>query len=89
MGIDKDLLDILACPETKKNLEPADDAQLAKINAAISAGQLINKSGQKVSEPLQSALFRAGDLTAVYPVRENIPILLVDELIVLDQLLTQ
>ena len=84
--IDEDLLKILACPETKKDLEPADEETVGKINAAIKAGRLRNKLQEKVEHPIDGALFRSGDRSCVYPIRENIPVLLVEELILLDGL---
>lgn len=84
--IDKDLLKILACPETKKDLEPADDETVRKINAAIQDGRVRNKLQEKVGHPIDGGLFRVGDRSCLYPIRENIPILLVEELILLDGL---
>ncbi|MBZ0166235.1 MAG: Trm112 family protein [Candidatus Omnitrophica bacterium] len=84
MMIDKDLLKILACPETKKDLEPADDETVRKINAAIQDGRVRNKLQEKVEHPIDGGLFRVGDRSCLYPIRENIPILLVEELILMD-----
>lgn len=84
--IDKDLLSLLACPETKKDLELADEETLRRVNEAIAAGTLRNKAQEKVTEPIEGGLFRVGDKSALYPIRDNIPILLVDELIILDSL---
>jgi len=79
--IDKELLSILACPETKKNLVLADDQTLAKINVAISQGKVTNKLKQKIQEQINGALFRVGDTKYIYPIRGGVPILLVEELI--------
>ncbi|MCA9394402.1 MAG: hypothetical protein KC900_09385 [Candidatus Omnitrophica bacterium] len=84
MTIDKDLLSILACPETKKDLEAADQDVIDRINAAIAAGKVRNRAQEKVTEPIDGGLFRVGDRGSVYPIRENIPVLLVEELILLD-----
>lgn len=62
-----DLLAILRCPETRQPLAPADAATLARVNARPGAG-----------EPLSEALVTA-DGRRLYPVREGIPILLVEE----------
>lgn len=86
MMIDKDLLKILACPETKKDLEPADEDTIRKINVAIQAGQIRNILQAKVERPIDGGLFRVGDRSCLYPIRENIPVLLVEELILLDGL---
>lgn len=76
--IDKDLLKILACPETHQPLAEADADLIAKVNAAVSAGDCSNVGGKKVTEPLEEGLVRE-DGKIVYPVRDSIPVLLVDE----------
>lgn len=76
--IDKDLLSILACPETHQPLAEADEALLAKVNAAIEAGECKNVGGEAVDRPLEAGLVRE-DGQVVYPVRDTIPVLLIDE----------
>lgn len=76
--IDKDLLAILACPETHQSLAEADAALLARVNAWIAGGKATNKGGRAVTDKLAAALVRA-DGKVVYPVRDGIPVLLVDE----------
>ena len=82
--IDKTLLSILACPETKKDLEQADSETVAKVNLWIKEGKLFNKAHEKVTKEIDGGLFRVGDRSSLYPVRGDIPILLVDELILLE-----
>ena len=77
---DTTLLDILCCPETRGALKLADDACLASLNKAISAGTLKNVAGEKISETLEEALV-SEDGSRVYPIREGIPVLLSDEAI--------
>lgn len=76
--IDKELLEILACPDTHQGLAEADAALLAKLNGDIAAGRVKNVGGGAVKEPLEEALVRE-DRKLVYPVRDGIPVLLVDE----------
>ena len=76
--INKDLLEIVACPESLQPLTEADEALIARVNAAVSAGKLTNVGGEKVSEPLEGGLLRE-DGRIVYPIRDGIPVLLVDE----------
>ncbi|HTL47958.1 MAG TPA: Trm112 family protein [Verrucomicrobiae bacterium] len=83
--IDPDFLKILACPETKQPLSLADDATVAALNAKIQSGALQNRAGQNVSEKVDAALVRE-DRKYLYPVREDIPIMLIDEAISLDLL---
>lgn len=76
--IDKDLLQILACPESHQSLAEAETALLAKINDRIAAGQAKNRAGANVTEKLEGGLVRQ-DGKLLYPIREGIPVLLIDE----------
>ncbi len=76
--IDPELLKILACPATHQPLSEADDAALSALNERVQAGGCKNVGGQEVTEPLDGALLRE-DGTIAYPVRDTIPVLLVDE----------
>jgi uncharacterized protein YbaR (Trm112 family) len=76
--IDKELLAILACPATHQPLAEADAALLERVNAKIRSGGVKNVGGTEVADPLEAGLVRA-DGAIVYPVRDGIPVLLVDE----------
>lgn len=76
--IDKELLELLACPETHQPLAVADGAQLEAINKSITAGSCTNVGGAKVEAPLDAGLVRK-DGKVVYPIRDSIPVLLVGE----------
>ena len=76
--IDKDLLEILACPETHQPLREASADELAAVNAKIAAGGAKNVGGNAVEGELEGGLVRE-DGQVLYPIREEIPVLLVDE----------
>lgn len=78
--IDPDLLAILCCPESHQPLAPAEPALLARLNEQVAAGRLRNRAGQPVTQPLQAGLVRR-DGQWLYPVRDALPVLLVDEAI--------
>ena len=77
-----DFLQLLRCPETLEPLSFLAPEVLATVNARIAAGGVCNRAGERVSEPLDGAL-RPANGAAVYPIREGIPILLVEESILL------
>ena len=84
--VDKDLLAILCCPETKLDVSLADDALISKVNDAVSRGVLKNKAQKPVNELLDGGLIRA-DKKILSPIREDIPVMLIEEGIPLDQVL--
>ncbi|MCB9545695.1 MAG: Trm112 family protein [Myxococcales bacterium] len=85
MAIDEGLLDLLVCPETREKLSLADAELVAKVNAAITAGQLKNRRGAPVKGAIDGGLVRP-DRKVLYAVQDDIPNLLVDDAIPLDQL---
>jgi len=84
LSIDKDLLAILCCPETKQPVSMADSSLIKKLNEAVMGGGLKNKGKKPVSEQLDGGLIRA-DQKILYPIRENIPVMLIEEGIPLEQ----
>ena len=73
-----DLLAILCCPETKQSVSLITNEEISLINEKIDQGELNNQSGVPVKERIQGGLIRS-DRKRVYPIREDIPILLIDE----------
>jgi len=80
-----ELLEILVCPETHGAVRPADQEVLSRLNAAVASGNLLNRAGDPVREPLSEGLLRVDGLV-LYPVRDGIPIMLIDEAIPLETL---
>lgn len=76
--VDKELLKILVCPQSHQSLVPASPGILSRINSAITKGTLTNKKGTVVTEPIQEGLVTQ-DGSVIYPVREDIPVMLIDE----------
>jgi len=82
--VDQSLLDILVCPETKQSLHAAESALLERLNASIRDGSVNTKAGTSVTEQIVEGLVRE-DGAVLYPVRDDIPIMLIDESIQLSQ----
>jgi uncharacterized protein YbaR (Trm112 family) len=82
--VDAELVAILACPETHQPVRVADEALVQRVNQAITAGTVVNRDAQPVTEPIQTGLVRE-DNQYLYPVRDEIPVMLIGEAIALDQ----
>lgn len=80
MSLDKRLLEILCCPETKQPVHLLDAAQLDRVNRAQHAGTLKHLDGSAVEKRLDAGLLTA-DGRRVYPIDDGIPVMLVDQAI--------
>ncbi len=85
MAVDDFLLEILVCPETKAKVKLADDDTVGQLNELVKKGKLNNRAGEAIKERMETALVR-DDGRFAYPVRDDIPVMLIDEGIPLDQL---
>ncbi len=75
MPVDGKLLEILCCPVSKTPLIKLGQEKLDKLNKAIAAGEALFVDGEKVKEALQEGLITE-DGKVIYPVQDDIPILL-------------
>ena len=78
--VEKELLALIACPETHQPLREAPPELLERLNARIARGELANRGGTALKAPLTEALVRE-DGRVAYPVQDGIPMLLVEEAI--------
>jgi uncharacterized protein YbaR (Trm112 family) len=76
--INPDWLKILCCPETHQEVRLAEPAIIDRLNRQVAAGALKNRAGQPVQAKLEGGLIRA-DGKFLYPIRHNIPVMLVDQ----------
>ncbi len=86
MPLDPTLLEILCCPETKQALTLLDSSALEILNRKIADGELRNKGGNPIEDPLDGGLLRS-DRNVTYPIRDTIPIMLIEEGIPVDGIL--
>jgi uncharacterized protein YbaR (Trm112 family) len=78
--IHPDLLETLRCPETRQKLRLAEADLVASLNERIAKGELRNRPGRSVTEKIDGGLVREDNLY-LYPIRHNLPIMLIDEAI--------
>ncbi len=76
--IDKNLLDMLVCPTDQTPLSLAEQSVIDKLNLAIAAGEIRNVGGRAVVEPIDAGLIRQ-DKTLLYPIVDDIPVMLAEE----------
>ena len=75
MPVNGKLLEILCCPVSKTPLTILGRQKLDKLNAAIESGDALYVGGENVVDPLQEGLITEDD-KVIYPVQDDIPILL-------------
>ena len=82
--MDRKLLDILCCPESRQPLALLDDRELATINHGITGGSISRADGSMQSAALTAALITR-DRRTIYRIEDGIPVLLVDEALAASQ----
>lgn len=83
--MDKRLLDILCCPQTRTPLRLLDNGELQALNDAIAARQVVNGVGASLEGALTAGLITRDGRT-IYRIEDDIPVLLADEAIATAQL---
>lgn len=76
--MDRKLLDILACPDTRQPLALLEARGLAALNDAIRDGTIQRFDGTSQDAPLRQALVTR-DRKRVYRIDDGIPVLLTEE----------
>ncbi|MFG0262593.1 MAG: Trm112 family protein [Novipirellula sp. JB048] len=80
--IDPNLLAVLRCPLAGDSLQVAQTALVERVNAAIASGEIRDRQDQRVTEPIELGLITTtGDV--IYPVRDGIVCMVVDDAIAL------
>lgn len=85
MSINKKLLDILCCPQTKIPVEMMGADALAALNQKVAAGEIQYCDGTKADEPLAAALITK-DHATIYRIDDDIPVMIQQKGISADQL---
>lgn len=80
MSLDKRLLDILCCPDSKQPVSLLGSRQLATLNDSLARGGLKLIDGSPASGPLEAGLL-THDAQRVYRIEDGIPVMLVDQAI--------
>ena len=76
----QDLLNVLCCPDTRQPLQIADAKLVGELNQKIKDGQVRNRGGKPITETMEAGFIRE-DGKYIYPIRNKIPVMLVDEAI--------
>ncbi len=76
--MEQEFLDILCCPETKQKLKLVGDDLVVSINQKIENKELKSRDGEVVEEKLDAGLIRE-DQKFIYPIRNEIPVMLMDQ----------
>jgi uncharacterized protein YbaR (Trm112 family) len=75
MPVDGKLLEILCCPVSKTPLTVLTQDKLDKLNAAIDANEALYVGGEEIKTNLTEGLITT-DGKVIYPVQDDIPVLL-------------
>jgi uncharacterized protein YbaR (Trm112 family) len=76
--MDTELLSLLRCPETGGVLRTATPTELERVNAAILNSGVRNRTGELITDPLDSCLI-CDSAGLCYPVRDGLAVMLAGE----------
>ncbi|MBC8242804.1 MAG: hypothetical protein H8E20_00290 [Verrucomicrobia bacterium] len=82
--MDEKLLEIMCCPETHQPLAKAGAELIEDLNKRIQASTLVDRVDEKITEPIDGGLIRE-DGKILFPIRQDIPVMLIDQGIPLGQ----
>ena len=83
MTFNKQLLDILCCPETKEKVRLLEASQIKRINALISEGKCRYSDGSIVTDSIEAGLITLNGKT-MYRIDNDIPVMLPEKAVLLD-----
>ena len=83
--IEERFLGILACPITKTSLHMAEPELIERLNVAIGEGRIVDRTNKKVESPIEAGLLCEGD-QFLYRIEDDIPVMIPEEAIAMDQL---
>ena len=78
--LDPEFVKILVCPNNRTPVRFASEQEITDSNQKVEEGVLQNIGGRKVNDKLDGGLIRE-DGDRLYPVRKNIPVMLIEEAI--------
>ena len=78
--LDPEFVKILVCPDNRTPVRVASEQEITNLNQKIEEGILHNIGRRKVNDKLDGGLIREAGV-GLYPVRKNIPVMLVEEAI--------
>ena len=78
MAVSEELIEILVCPETQQPVRLAPADVLQKLAADVAAGKLRNRGGRVLEAAPTEGLLRE-DGKVLYPIDDDIPVMLIEE----------
>jgi uncharacterized protein YbaR (Trm112 family) len=78
MLISDKIIEILVCPESQQSLALAPDSVIQELNQKVALRLLHTVNKELVAEELSAGLIRK-DGSVIYPIKQGIPVLLIEE----------